>query len=124
MTYRPPVHSFRTLPDAEARMIEAIDEAIQIGKEAGIPVHIYHLKAAGRDNWPLMSAAIERIREARANGFQVTADIYPYTRNGIGLDAFVAHPQPAGLGRAGGVGGEALAERRFVDDPHHGVDGG
>ncbi len=47
------------------RLLEAIDEALLIGREARIPVHIYHLKAAGKENWPLMGQAIERIEAAR-----------------------------------------------------------
>lgn len=71
------------------QLIEAIDEAMAIGKGAGIPVHIYHLKAAGVRNWPLMARAIAHISAARAAGQDVTADIYPYVRNGIGLGSFV-----------------------------------
>ena len=72
------------------RLLESIDEALEIGRRAGIPVHIYHLKAAGRDNWPLMERAIAKIEDARRTGMDVTADIYPYIRNGIGLGAFLA----------------------------------
>src|SRR5262249_40243159 len=50
------------------RLLEAIDEALAIGREAGTPVHIFHLKAAGRANWPKMDQAIARIRAARAAG--------------------------------------------------------
>lgn len=57
----------------------AIAEAIRIGEEAGLPVQIAHLKAAGRDNWDRMDAAIRLIDQARARGVEVTADIYPYT---------------------------------------------
>lgn len=70
-------------------LIEAIDETLAIGEGAGIPVHIYHLKAAGVRNWPLMEKAIAHIAAARAAGRDVTADIYPYVRNGIGLRSFV-----------------------------------
>lgn len=70
-------------------LIEAIDEALAIGRGANIPVHIYHLKAAGVRNWPLMPEAIAHIAAARAGGMDVTADIYPYVRNGIGLRSFV-----------------------------------
>jgi N-acyl-D-aspartate/D-glutamate deacylase len=73
-------------------VLEAIDEALDIGKEAAIPAHIFHLKAAGRENWPLMERAIRRIADARAAGLDVTADVYPYIRNGIGLGSFV-HPR-------------------------------
>jgi N-acyl-D-aspartate/D-glutamate deacylase len=71
------------------RLLEAIDESIAIGEQAGVPVHIYHLKAAGEENWPLMEKAIGKINAARARGLDVTADIYPYVRNGIGLGSFI-----------------------------------
>ena len=73
-------------------VLEAIREAITIGEAAGVPVHIYHLKAAGQDNWPLMTEALALIDSARAGGMDVTADIYPYIRNGIGLGSFL-HPR-------------------------------
>jgi N-acyl-D-amino-acid deacylase len=67
------------------RLLEAIDEALEIGRQAQVPVEIYHLKASGRRNWPRMAAAIEKITEARANGQDVTADMYPYPAGGTGL---------------------------------------
>jgi N-acyl-D-aspartate/D-glutamate deacylase len=83
---------FSHMRNESNRLLEAIEETIRIGKEAGIPVHIYHLKAAGEENWPLMTQALKRIQEAREQGIDITADIYPYVRNGIGLRAFV-HPR-------------------------------
>ncbi|MDA1012845.1 MAG: serine hydrolase [Planctomycetota bacterium] len=74
------------------QLLEAIDEALQIGDEARTPVHIFHLKAAGRANWPKMDQAVAKIRAARARGQQVTADIYPYVNNGLGISAMV-HPR-------------------------------
>lgn len=68
-----------------ARLLEALDEAIEVGRQANLPVEIYHLKAAGRPNWSLMPAAIERINAARAAGIDVTADMYPYPASGTGL---------------------------------------
>ncbi len=73
-------------------VLEAIREALEIGTGADVPVHIYHLKAAGQDNWPLMAQAIALIDSARTSGMDVTADIYPYIRNGIGLGSFL-HPR-------------------------------
>jgi N-acyl-D-amino-acid deacylase len=66
-------------------LIEAIDEAIAIGREARIAVEIWHLKAAGRNNWGRMRDAIARIEQARAQGVDVTANMYPYAaaRNGL-----------------------------------------
>ena len=62
-------------------------------------MHIFHLKAAGRANWPKMEQAIARIKAARGAGQQVGADIYPYINNGLGITR--VHPSPA-LGRGGG----------------------
>ena len=73
-------------------ILDAIREALEIGEGAGVPVHIYHLKAAGQENWPLMAEAIALIDSARTAGMDVTADIYPYIRNGIGLGSFL-HPR-------------------------------
>jgi N-acyl-D-amino-acid deacylase len=80
------------------RLLEAIDEALEIGEDAGTPVHIFHLKAAGRQNWGKMEQAIAKIKQARNQGRQVTADIYPYINNGLGIAAFI-HPRNFGEGR-------------------------
>lgn len=80
------------------RLLEAIDEALDIGREGNTPVHIFHLKAAGRDNWGKMQLAIAKIKAARAEGQQVTADIYPYINNGLGIAALI-HPRHFGEGR-------------------------
>ncbi|MEZ6132267.1 MAG: serine hydrolase [Planctomycetaceae bacterium] len=74
------------------RLLEAVDEALEIGREGRTPVHIFHLKAAGRGNWGKMQLAIARIKAARAAGEQVTADIYPYVNNGLGIAALI-HPR-------------------------------
>jgi len=74
------------------QLLEAIDEAMQIGRMAKTPVHIFHLKAAGRQNWGKMELAIAKIKSARAAGEQITADIYPYINNGLGIAALI-HPR-------------------------------
>jgi N-acyl-D-amino-acid deacylase len=83
---------FSHMRNESGRLLEAIQEISRIGEEAHIPVHIYHLKAAGQDNWPLMTKAISLIQSARDRGVDVSADIYPYIRNGIGLGSFL-HPK-------------------------------
>ncbi len=80
---------FSHIRNESAGLLEAIDEIIRIGREARIPVHIFHLKAAGQANWPLMVPALRKIQQARDAGLDITADIYPYTRNQIGLGAFI-----------------------------------
>jgi N-acyl-D-amino-acid deacylase len=67
------------------QLLEAIDEAIRIGAEAGVPIEIYHLKAAGQRNWALGPRAIARIDSARAAGLDVQANVYPYPAAGTGL---------------------------------------
>ncbi|MBK5293453.1 MAG: D-aminoacylase [Acidobacteriia bacterium] len=74
------------------KLLEAIAESMEIGAKAHVPVHIYHLKAAGQENWPLMARAIEKIQQARDQGQDITADIYPYIRNGLGISSFI-HPR-------------------------------
>ena len=69
------------------RFLEAIDEAIRIGREGGVPVEIYHLKASGTANWPKMPLAIAKIDSARNAGQDVAADMYLYTAGGTGLAA-------------------------------------
>ncbi|MEO8971733.1 MAG: D-aminoacylase [Ktedonobacteraceae bacterium] len=69
------------------RLLEAIDEAVEIGRQAHVPVEIYHLKASGKQHWHKMPAAIARIQAARDAGVDVTADMYPYAASGTGLDS-------------------------------------
>lgn len=83
---------FSHMRNESGQLLEAIQETIRIGEEAHIPVHIYHLKAAGQDNWPLMTKALLLMQSARDRGVDVTADIYPYVRNDIGLGSFI-HPK-------------------------------
>jgi N-acyl-D-amino-acid deacylase len=71
------------------RLLEAIDEAVEIGRQARLPVEIYHLKASGKTSWHKMSEAIERIQAARDAGIDVTADMYPYPGSGTGLDSIL-----------------------------------
>src|SRR5436190_23769679 len=69
------------------RFLEAVDELIQIAREANIPAEIYHLKAAGESNWNKLDAVIERVEAARRAGLKVTADMYTYTAGATGFDA-------------------------------------
>lgn len=69
------------------QLLEAMDEAIRIGREGGVPVEIWHLKAAGRRNWPKAAQAIAKIDSARRAGLDVQANMYPYTAGGTGLSA-------------------------------------
>jgi len=67
--------------------LEALDEFLTVAREAKIAAQVYHLKAAGRENWPKIDAAIKKIEDARAAGLKITADMYTYTAGQTGLDA-------------------------------------
>ena len=69
------------------QFLEALDELIAIALEAGIRAQVYHLKAAGSNNWHKLDAAIAKIEAARSSGLQITADMYTYTAGATGLDA-------------------------------------
>ncbi|MGH7699385.1 MAG: N-acyl-D-amino-acid deacylase family protein, partial [Gemmatimonadales bacterium] len=69
------------------RLLEAIDEAMRIGRQGGVPVEIYHLKAAGRRNWGAARRAIAKIDSARGAGLDVQATMYPYVAGATGLTA-------------------------------------
>ena len=69
------------------QFIEAVDELIAIARAAGIGAEIYHLKAAGVDNFDKLETAFQRIESARAEGLDITADMYTYTAGATGLDA-------------------------------------
>jgi N-acyl-D-amino-acid deacylase len=66
----------------------ALDETFRIGREARIPIEIFHLKTSGRANWGSMPQVVERIEKARAQGIDVAADTYAYTAWSNGLAAF------------------------------------
>jgi N-acyl-D-amino-acid deacylase len=70
-----------------ARLLEAIDETIEIARRSGTPAEIWHLKAAGRENWPKLAEAIARIEAARREGLRITTDMYAYPAASTGLDA-------------------------------------
>src|ERR1019366_1242119 len=70
-------------------VLESIDEATRIGREAHIPVEIWHLKAAGKSNWGRMPAIIARIEQARASGIDISANTYAYTAWFNTFSAFV-----------------------------------
>lgn len=69
------------------RLLESVDELIGIARVSGAAAEIYHLKAAGVDNYQKMDEVIARVEAARAEGLRITADMYNYTAGATGLDA-------------------------------------
>ena len=90
------------------RLLESVEELIQIARDAGVRGHIYHLKAAGRNNWHKMETVIARVNEVRSEGLEITADIYTYVAGATGLDAAM----PPGV-QAGGM----MAWHARLQDP-------
>ncbi|HSA02334.1 MAG TPA: D-aminoacylase, partial [Candidatus Paceibacterota bacterium] len=66
-------------------LYEAMDEAFRIGREGGVRVDIYHLKASNRRNWSKAPGMVAKIDSARASGFDVAATMYPYPFSGNNL---------------------------------------
>jgi N-acyl-D-amino-acid deacylase len=69
------------------QLFEAVEELVTIARRAHIHAEIYHLKAAGKSNWYKMDSVIRRIERARAEGLNITADMYNYVAGGTGLTA-------------------------------------
>jgi N-acyl-D-amino-acid deacylase len=70
-------------------LVEAVDEALRIGRESGAKVQISHFKACNQPYWPLIDVAMENIRKAREAGLRVTADRYPYNAYNTSLNVFL-----------------------------------
>jgi N-acyl-D-amino-acid deacylase len=69
------------------QLLEAVDELLRISKEAGIPAELYHIKAAGQQNWSKVDPMLAKIEDARKSGLKITANMYTYPAAGTGLDA-------------------------------------
>jgi len=76
---------FSHIRDEGDRIDAALDEAFEIGRRAGIPVNVWHLKIGGRPNWGKMPAIIARIAAEREKGLDVAANVYPYAASGTAL---------------------------------------
>ena len=69
------------------QLLEAVDELIEISRRSGCPAEIYHLKAAGYENWDKLDQVIAKIEAARDEGLRITTDMYTYTAGATGLNA-------------------------------------
>jgi N-acyl-D-amino-acid deacylase len=70
-------------------VLSAIDEALRIGREAHIPIEIWHIKVAGKENWGRMPDVVAKVNAARAEGIDVSANTYAYTAWFNGMSAFI-----------------------------------
>jgi len=84
--------------DEGPKLLESIDELIEISRKSGAPAEIYHFKQSGKANWNKIDAAIARVEAARASGLRITADMYTYPASSTGFDAaFPLWVQAGGL---------------------------
>lgn len=82
------------------KLYEAVEELITIAQEAKIHAEIYHLKAAGKDNWGKLDSVIRRVERARKEGLNITADMYTYIAGATGMtSAFPPSLQDGGFGK-------------------------
>lgn len=82
------------------KLYEAVEELITIAKEAKVHAEIYHLKAAGKDNWGKLDSVIRRVERARKEGLNITADMYTYIAGATGMtSAFPPSLQDGGFGK-------------------------
>jgi N-acyl-D-amino-acid deacylase len=70
-----------------AHLVEAVGELVTIARGAKVRAEIYHLKASGQSNWPLFDEAVALVDRARAEGLEITADVYTYPAGATGLNA-------------------------------------
>jgi len=99
------------------QLLEAVDELLEIARRANIRAEIYHLKAAGRENWTKLDQVIAKVEAANAAGMHITADMYNYTAGATGLNA--AMPpwvQEGGLERWIGRLREPAVRRRVMEE--------
>jgi N-acyl-D-amino-acid deacylase len=73
--------------DEGPKLLQAIDELVEIARESHGPAEIYHFKQSGKSNWGKIGDALARVEAARASGLRITADMYTYAASSTGLDA-------------------------------------
>jgi N-acyl-D-amino-acid deacylase len=104
-------------------LVQAVGEAIQVGREAGLPVQISHHKAAGRENWGTTRKTLPMIEAANRNGQRVRVDVYPYHAGSAGMAQLV--PPWAHEGGSGALLGrlkDPVQRRRIARDMVRGTD--
>ena len=113
----------------EDQIDSSLDEVFRIAREAKLPAQIYHLKTAGKKNWGRMPQVLKRIEEAREQGLDVSADMYPYVASSNSLDASLPSWVREGgrdkmLARLRDPAGRARARTTFLEENPDWPDGG
>ena len=77
---------FSHIRGESSMLLDSIREAIRVGDEGGVGVQISHVKASGKENWPLIDTALRMIEDGKARGIDVLGDVYPYNAGSTKLD--------------------------------------
>src|SRR5438132_587459 len=77
---------FSHIRGESSMLLASIAEAIRIGDEGGVGVQVSHVKASGKENWPLIDSALRMLEDAKARGVDVLGDVYPYNAGSTKLD--------------------------------------
>ena len=108
---------FSHIRGESSMLLDSIREAIRIGDEGGVGVQISHVKASGKENWPLIDAALRLIEDGKARGVDVLGDVYPYNAGSTKLDNLMP-----GWSHAGGLDkllerlGDRAVRRKIADE--------
>jgi len=99
-------------------LLEAVNEAVRIGREAGVPVQIAHFKASGKPHWGKTEQSLRLVEEGRKTGVDVTFDQYPYIASSTGLAALMPHwAQEGGADRLLERLGDPVIRRKITEGP-------
>ena len=100
-----------------ATLEDAVEEAIRIGEDGGVPVQISHVKASGRENWGKMDRVLRMVDAARQRGLDVTGDVYPYPAGSTKMDNLLpGWMQDGGIGKLLERLADPAARRRAMQD--------
>jgi N-acyl-D-amino-acid deacylase len=108
---------FSHIRGESSMLLDSVAEAIRIGEEGGVPVQVSHVKAAGRENWPKLDAALRALDLARARGVDVAGDVYPYNAGSTKMDNLMpAWAHAGGLARLLERLGDRATRRRIAEE--------
>ncbi len=108
---------FSHIRGESSMLLDSIAEAIRIGEEGGVAVQVSHVKAAGRENWPKIDAALRLLETARARGVDVMGDVYPYNAGSTKMDNLMpAWAHEGGIAKLLERLGDRATRRRIAEE--------
>ncbi|MBM4438943.1 MAG: D-aminoacylase [Candidatus Rokubacteria bacterium] len=108
---------FSHIRGESSMLLDSIAEAIRIGEEGGVGVQVSHVKASGRENWPLIDAALRMIEDGKTRGVDVRGDVYPYNAGSTKLDNLMpAWAHDGGIDRLLERLGDRATRRKIAEE--------